>query len=800
MKPFKHFSAGSLREASKLLAKYDGKAKVNAGGSDLLSAMRDRITVDYPEVVIDLKTIEGLDYIKKDGKGLKIGALAKLADVAKSPVVREEYKLLAEAAYSVASPHVRNMATVGGNLAQEVRCWYYRYPRHIGGPIVCLRKGGKTCSALLGDNRYHSLFGAAPLETYPCTSHCPAKTNIPSYLSKVRKGDLAEAAGILMEYNPLAAITGRVCPVFCEPECNRNEFDDAVAIQCIERGVADYALENPRRYFAPPSKETGKKVAIVGSGPAGLAAAYYLRRSGHSVTVYERQPEAGGMLRYSIPPYRLPKDVLGRLIEALKGMGIDFELGVNVGSADVKVGWAGVNVGMADADVGLAVGLSDLRKQHDAVLLAQGTWRSIKLGVSGEDAEGAQYALDYLARINKGEKVALGDKVVVVGGGSVAMDAARTAKRLGAPEVHLVCLECREPGSKDSMLALEHEIIEAEEEGIVIHPSLGVQAIITKNGKVAGVDTVACLSVREPDGSFNPQYDATCTALSLDAESVIIAIGQGSEGGLVQTTGLDGVFAGGDMIGGPSTVIQAVASARGAVAAMEVFLTGAETALSDKGAGHVFTDSLIETTARLEVNTRPAAERIKGIDQEDVPGAAMSEIETEAHRCFNCGCLAVGPSDVAIALVALDGSIVTTKRTVRAEDFFTASAGCSTILEKDELIKEIRIPKPPAGARQSYDKFTLRKPIDFAVVSVASVLTVDGGVCKDARVVLGAVAPEPLRAREAEGVLKGKLISERVALEVAQAAVTGVIPLAMNDYKIEITKTLVKRAILGSWD
>jgi NADPH-dependent glutamate synthase beta subunit-like oxidoreductase len=782
MKPFKHFSARSLREASKLLAKYDGKAKVNAGGSDLLSAMRDRITVDYPEVVIDLKTIQGLDYIKKDGKGLKIGALAKLADVAKSPAVREEYKLLAEAAYSVASPHVRNMATVGGNLAQEVRCWYYRYPRHIGGPIMCLRKGGKTCSALPGDNRYHSLFGAAPLETYPCSSHCPANTNIPSYLSKVRKGKLAEAASILMEYNPLAAMTGRVCPVFCEPECNRNEFDDAVAIQCIERGVADYALENPRRYFAPPSKETGKKVAIVGSGPAGLAAAYYLRRSGHRVTVYERQPEAGGMLRYSIPPYRLPKNVLGKLIEALKGMGINFELGVNVGSAD--------------SDIGLAVGLSELRKQCDAALLAQGTWRSIKLGVSGEDAEGVQYALDYLARINKGEKVALGDKVVVVGGGSVAMDAARTAKRLGAPEVHVVCLECREPGSKDSMLALEHEIIEAEEEGIVIHPSLGVQAIITKNGKVAGVDTVACLSVREPHGSFNPQYDATCTALSLEAGSVIIAIGQASEGSLAQTTGLDGVFAGGDGVTGPSTVIQAVASAREAVEAMEAFLSGAETALVEKEAGHVFTDSLLNTTARLEVNIRPAAERIKGIDQEDVPDAAMSEIQTEAHRCFNCGCLAVGPSDVAIALVALDGSIVTTKRTVRAEDFFTANAGCSTILEKDELIKEIRIPKPRAGARQSYDKFTLRKPIDFALVSVASVLTVDGGVCKDARVVLGAVAPEPLRAREAEEVLKGKPISERVALEAAQAAVTGVIPLAMNDYKVEITKTLVKRAIL----
>jgi NADPH-dependent glutamate synthase beta subunit-like oxidoreductase/CO/xanthine dehydrogenase FAD-binding subunit len=776
MKPFKHISAGSLGEASRLLGKYKGKAKANAGGSDLLSAMRDRIVIDYPEIVIDLKTIEGLDYIKKDRNGLRIGALAKLADVAKSPVVKVDYKLLAEAAYSVASPHVRNMATVGGNLAQEVRCWYYRYPKHIGGPIVCLRKGGRICSALAGDNRYHSVFGAAPMETYPCASHCPVKTNIPAYMSKVRQGDYAEAGRILIEFNPLASITGRICPVFCEPECNRNEFDDAVAIQCVERGVGDYILENARSYYAPPPKETGKRVAVVGSGPAGLTAAFTLRRSGHSVTVYDRQAEAGGMLRYSIPQYRLPKSVVKKLIKALEGMGIVFKLGV---------------------DVGVAVSTSDLTQQHDAVLLAQGTWRSLKLGAPGEDAQGVHYALDYLARINKGEKVALGDKVVVVGGGSVAMDAARTAKRLGAAEVHVVCLECRELGTKDSMLALEHEIVEAEEEGVVVHASLGVQEIIAKNARVAGLDTVTCFSVRETDGLFNPRYDTTCTALTLDATAVIIGIGQAAENPLAQKAGEVGIFSAGDMTTGPSTVIQAVASAREAVSAMEAFLTGAGIAPAESETSHIFNDSLLFETPRIEVRTLSAAERATGIEQEDVPGAETGAIEAEARRCFNCGCLAVGPSDVAIALVALGGSIVTTKRTVSAEDFFTAGASCSTVLEPYELIKEIRIPTPRTGTRQSYDKFTLRKPIDFAVVSVASVLTVEDGVCKDARLVLGAVAPEPVRARDAEGLLKGKPITEEAASEAAKAAVAGAVPLAMNDYKVEIARTLVKRAILG---
>jgi CO/xanthine dehydrogenase FAD-binding subunit len=458
MKLFKHHNARSIREVTALLRAYKGKAKVNAGGTDLLSSLRGKIFREYPEAVVNIKTIDGLDYIKKGKNGIRIGALAKLADVAKSPAVKEEYKLLAEAVYSVATPHIRNMATIGGNLAQDVRCWYYRYPHQIGGPIVCLRKGGKTCNALLGDNRYHSIFGAARLAEYPCSSLCPAHTDIPSSLSMVRKGDFAEAARIVMKYNPIPAITGRVCPIFCEPGCNRNEFDESVAIQCIERGVGDYALEKATEFYAPPEAESGKSIAVIGSGPAGLAAAFYLRRAGHQVTVYEKLPEVGGMLRYSIPPYRLPKDVVRKQIEALKGMGIVFEVGVNVGK---------------DLDVTV------LQKRFDALFLAGGTWRNLTLGVPGEEAQGVFYALDYLSKVNSGQKVALGNKVIVIGGGSVAVDVARTAKRLGAQDVRLVCLECRDLTSKDRMLALDNEIIEAEEEGVIIHGSLGVQEIVT---------------------------------------------------------------------------------------------------------------------------------------------------------------------------------------------------------------------------------------------------------------------------------------------------------------------------------
>jgi NADPH-dependent glutamate synthase beta subunit-like oxidoreductase/CO/xanthine dehydrogenase FAD-binding subunit len=749
--------------------------------------MRDRITVDYPEAVINLKRIEGLDQIKTDSKGIRIGALAKLADVANSPDVKEEYRLLAESAYSVASPHVRNMATVGGNLAQDVRCWYYRYPRRIGGPIICLRKGGKVCSALPGDNRYHSVFGAAPLEKYPCSSYCPVETDIPAYLSKVRKADLADAARILIEYNPLAAITGRVCPVFCESECNRGGFDEPVAIQCIERGVGDYLLEHMATYFAPPERQTGKKVAIVGSGPAGLAAAYYLRKSGHEVTVYERFTKPGGMLRYSIPSFRLPKDVLEKQIDALERMGVTFK---------------------CDVEVGKAIALSNLQERHDAVLLTQGTWESLKLNVPGEESEGVHYALDYLAKVSRKEKVSLGRNVVVIGGGSVAIDVARTAGRLGAAEVRVICLECRDLNSKDSMLARESEIIAAEDEGVIILPSLGVQAILTKDGRAIGIETVTCLSVREPDGSFNPLYDTTCTALTLDADSIIIAIGQSAEASVAPQTAPGRLFTAGDMVSGPSTVVQAVAGARKAVGEIESALRWtdsveslpagqAETRRRSDETDMYFTDSSFDETRRVQGSSRPAGERMGGIDIEDTSGLTAEEIEREAHRCFNCGCLAVGPSDVAVALVALNASIVTTKRRITADRFFRASATSSTILEPDELIREIRVPKPPAGARQRYDKFTLRKPIDFALVSVASVLTVKHGVCKDVRIILGAVGPSPIRAFAAEEILRGKPANEATAAEAAEAALAGVMPLSMNAYKIEIAKALVKRAILG---
>ena len=329
------------------------------------------------------------------------------------------------------------MCTIGGNLAQDVRCWYYRYPQQIGGPITCLRKGGKICNALMGDNRYHSLFGAAPLETYPCSSGCPAHIDMPSYLAMVRSGDMMEAARRMLEFNPIPAITGRVCPIFCEPECNRSAFDEPVAIRCVERSVGDYILERASEFFAPPKHESGRTIAIIGSGPAGMSAAYYLRRSGHRVRVFEKLPEAGGMLLYSIPSYRLPKDVVRKQVRALEGMGVKFQVGITVGK-----------------DVTLA----ELMRRFAAVFVAGGAWKERPLGIKGEKI--ALSGLAFLNRVNAGDTTIPGKKVAVVGGGNVAMDVARTLLRLGAEPVVLY------RRTQDEMPAFRDELEKAIEEGI----------------------------------------------------------------------------------------------------------------------------------------------------------------------------------------------------------------------------------------------------------------------------------------------------------------------------------------------
>ncbi len=785
MKPFKHHNAQSLREATTLLRKYNGKAKANAGGTDILGAMRDRCMAEYPEALINIKTINGLEYIKEDKKGIRIGALTKLADIANSKKIKDTYKLLAEAVHSVATPHVRNMATVGGNLAQDVRCWYYRYPQQVGGPIVCLRKGGKICNALLGDSRYHSIFGGARLNEYPCSSNCPAGIDIPAYIEKVREGSSDEGAQILMEYNPIPAITGRICPIFCEPNCNRSEVDEPVAIRSIERGLGDYILRNAQRFYREPACESGKRVAIVGSGPAGLTAAYYLRKAGHRVVIFERFSKAGGMLMHSIPAYRLPRVVVEKQIEALQNMGIEIRVGVEVGSK---------------------VTLDQLTDDFDAIFVAAGSWKERLLGVEGEDL--VLSGLQFLNQVSSGSKDIMGDRVAIVGGGNVAIDVARTLIGMGAKTVVLY------RRTEEQMPAFRDEVEKARNEGVEF-TFLTLPIHISRSGKEI---VVTCIKMKlgALDGSGRPKPEPVQGSdYTMSFHRIIRAIGEEPDQALLpeeirrmtQDSSVlsyrgKNIYLGGDFFTGPSTVIAAIASGRQNALAIESSLGGGQIPQDGKKMTiHKFAQFSSDVAAahtRLKENIEPKG--LTEFDTEKSIGVIDREIEKEAHHCFNCGCLAVGPSDVGTALVALNAQIVTTKRTVSAEEFFTASATCSTILNHDELIKEIRIPKPAPGTRQSYNKFTLRKPIDFAIVSVASSLTVDNGVCKEARIVLGGVAPEPLRAKKAEGFVNGQPLEEKSAAEAAELSLEGVIALPMNDYKVEIARTLVRRAMLDRTD
>lgn len=784
--PFKHLNATLLDEAVSILDEYQEKAALIAGGTDLLGALKDNIHVTYPEVLVNIKTITDLAYIKEDGEGLKIGALTKLHDIETNQTIKEKYSVLAEAARSVASPQIRNMGTIGGNICQEPRCWYYRNPENM---FHCLRKGGKVCNALTGENQYHSIFGAVRVVNPPCSSNCPATVNIPSYLSKIRDADLLEAAKILVDTNPIPAITGRVCPHFCEQECNRGEFDESVSIRCIERFIGDYIIENAAEILKPPETDTGKSVAIVGSGPAGLSAAYYLRRSGHRVVVFDRMEEPGGMLTYSIPPYRLPKAIVRRQIGALETTGIEFKVKVNVGK-DVSI--------------------EKLMEGFDSVFLACGAWRERDLGIKGE--EFTISGLEFLNKVNIGAREAPGRKVAVIGGGNVAMDVARTLLRLGAEPVVIY------RRSQAEMPAIREEVEKAKEEGIKFEFLTQPTEAWKRNGKIALQCVRMKLGPLDETGRPRP-IPVEGSEFTTEFDAVIKAIGEAPDTSHIPAEFLNdkgqlkidpstyllgkNLFAGGDFVTGPATVVQAIAAGRKVASLIDQSFKDMATQPIEKDEETVqplenFNSLYLKRTDRVKMPELSASERVRSIDVEDTLGLGLSGVEMEANRCFNCGCVAVNPSDIAPALIALDAKIKTTKRTVDAERFFTARLMKSTILHPDELVAEIQIPAPKPGSKQAFLKFRLRRSIDFPTIAVASVFSMDSEKVSDARIVLGAVAPIPLRIKETEEFLKGRELSEEVAETAGVIAVKGVNPLAKNKYKVQITKALVKRAILAA--
>lgn len=256
MKNFQYLRAENIEEASGL--KKNG-ATIIAGGTDLLGQMKDEILAQPPERLVDIRYLpEASGITLKDGV-LRIGALTRLSTIANDERIRQEAPMLSQAAHSVATPNIRNVGTIGGNLCQNVRCWFYRYPHAIGGRLDCMRKGGHECFAIRGDNRYHSIFGGMKVAATPCQDQCPNSTDIPGYFELLRAGDLDGAAYKFMEVSPMPMITSRVCAHDCEEKCNRNSTDEPVKIHCVERFVGDHIRKHPEKFYVAPAAESGKK-------------------------------------------------------------------------------------------------------------------------------------------------------------------------------------------------------------------------------------------------------------------------------------------------------------------------------------------------------------------------------------------------------------------------------------------------------------------------------------------------------------------------------------------------------------
>lgn len=777
---FEHASASSLAEAKEIVEAAEGSVALVAGGTDLLGTLKDHVHPAYPDVLLDIKPIPDLAEIVVDDEGLKVGALTTLTEVAEDLRVSAAWPLLAEAAQTVATPQIRNMATVGGNICQEPRCWYYRTPENA---FYCLRKGGAICGALLGDNRYHSVFGAMRAGLQGCTQMCPAGVPIPLYMEKVRAGETEAAVSLILERNPMPAVTGRVCPHDCQTGCSRLDHDQPVATHAVERSLGDRALDEADRFYAAPATGTGKKVAVIGAGPAGLAAAFYLRKAGHAVTVYDREAEPGGMLRYSIPAYRLPKDVLARQVEAYRQMGVVF---------------------LPNVELGRDVILQDLRDEYDAVFVATGGWQQYRLGLENEELLGS--GLDFLKDVATGGRELPAGNVLVIGGGSVAVDVAVMARRLGAAKVTMACLEARHV-----MPAIPEDIDQALEEGIELLPAWGPHRVLAEGGKLKGMELVRCTSVFDREGRFSPSFDPAAKTV-VEADAVLVAIGQGPDlswvgdalqtaaGRLVadpgrQMTSQPGVYAGGDVVTGASTVIAALAAGRRAAAAIAAEL-GAAAAADEIEPAYQMNMAALSADDRAQVPMTPASDRT--IDREDVATVALATSEHEAQRCLNCGCVAVNASDLAPALMALDATIVTSERTVPAAEFFAVGVGATTVLAPGEVVVRVDVPTPRTDSVQAYRKFRVRNSMDFPIAGVATVFALDRGAFGQARVALGAVAPLPLRATAVEEFLIGKSPTEEVAEAAAALAVECAEPLAMNAFKVQLVRALVKEAILAA--
>ncbi len=480
----------------------------------------------------------------------------------------------------------------------------------------------------------------------PCKQLCPAQIDIPRYVDLVADGKYAEAIEVIKERNPLPLVCGRVCPAPCEAGCRRSQLDDSpVHHNFLKRYVADWELKNGSRVEPVMLPDTGKKVAIIGGGPCGLSAAYYLRRLGHHPKIFDSKPALGGMMRYGIPEYRLPKKVLDAEINSILELGVDVECDVALGK-DFKV--------------------ADLERDYDAILMAMGAWDNSSLRAEGEDLDGVWKGTEFLEKRELGITVDLVDKeVVVVGGGNTAMDACRSALRMGAKQVTLLYRRTRK-----EMPANEVEIVAGEEEGINYHFLAAPTRLLgDEDGKLKQIEYLR-MELGEPDSSGRRRPVAIeGSETLLDVDVVIAAIGQRprldwytedlEERGLKLTkwntiiadeetlqSDIPNIFTGGDLWSGPALLIDAIGTGRRAARSIHLYLNGED--LSFPAGTRVAPKKVPESAAvqiakvskrpRTHQKELPVAARLLGFEEVDLE-VTPEQMRAEADRCLRCGTL-----------------------------------------------------------------------------------------------------------------------------------------------------------------
>lgn len=466
----------------------------------------------------------------------------------------------------------------------------------------------------------------------PCQLNCPARTDCQGYVGLIANGEYEAALKLIKNKVSLPASIGRVCPHPCETACRRGKVDEAINIAQLKAFAADMDL-NSDSYLPEKNAPTGKKIAIIGGGPAGLTAAYRLAISGHEVTVYDMMEKMGGMLRYGIPQYRLPKEVLDKEIAIIEKLGVKMINGVKLGK-DFTV--------------------ASLKAQNDAVIVAVGAWKSSSMRTPGEELDGIYGGIDFLRAVALKQEINIGDKVVICGGGNTAMDACRTAVRLGAKEVYCVYRRTR-----NEMPAEDIEITEAEEEGVQFKFLTNPISFNGKNGKVKSV-TLQLMELGEPDASGRRRPVAIeGKTEELDVDSVIVAIGQKlvnedvselklTDRGNIEAdidtfkTNIEGVFAIGDATNrGASIAIEAIGEANRCALSIDAYLNGEDIEtrvpyISRRDEELIDFQSKEKCPAR-KPKVLPAAERKNNFDEVCL-GYTEEDAKAEASRCLECGC------------------------------------------------------------------------------------------------------------------------------------------------------------------